>query len=256
MATWNDWITAANTIGGDFPFHYSRPAAETYRKIKEMGLETVIWKKFDPKNSREIRIMIREAGMFVLNHRPCLFIYDPISPFNGFSKGFLFDVTDPEQIFDWVNKNREILSSYSFLVTSQITNPGDGFVGGIFSDGLGRLLCETYHRAGVCNQRELSQGKGTNKDTGFFVTDIYPEKGNPDLEASNGRFLDYSTIRDIIRTFEVHKGYFEFIKGVQSKIPGIFVTGWEPVKFPYDAHEKLTRDESYRAHALLQKMKF
>jgi hypothetical protein len=149
-----------------------------------------------------------------------LFIFEP--KFSGLEKGFLIDVLNNKEIEEWILKNKKQLQNYSFLVTSQIINDGNGFVGSIYSNAKGKIFCETLHLPRVCNHRELSQPK---KDISQFVDFFATENFEP--EAVSGKFLDSSHIHEIVSEFADKKGYFEFINGLHLGKQGIFVTGFE-----------------------------
>jgi len=210
--------------------------AETYSKIENMGLETVVWREFSKIKS--LRTFLEIAG-FIQNNKPCLFIYDPKS--DNVKKGYLFNVKKFSEVFKWTFNNLKNWDKYNYLITTQISNHGFGFVGAAYSDGRGNLFCETLHKPGVCNQRELSQSenKMITSYVDYFIID------ECQLTSLGGKFLSNSDIADIKRHYLDKKGYFEFVKGEQKDKVGIYTTGYEPFQDRISFPERLHRDMNF-----------
>ena len=141
MATWNQWMNATENSCGKPLYPLTRKATQTYSRISALGLETVIWQEFSsPKYKEDVEQMISAISLFIRANKPCLFIYDPHSE-NSLKKDFLFNLRNIKRVKEWALQNTQNLGNYSYLVTSQITNPGNGFVGALNSDGRGNILC-------------------------------------------------------------------------------------------------------------------
>ena len=220
-----NWMTALSSV--NVKLHYfQRTTPEVYLRIRDLGLETVVWEQFDISrdNRKEILTLIKQ---FIEKSNPCLFIYDPIR--NGLKKNFLFDVRTFDEVYQWIIENEANLMDYSYLITSQITNPGDGFVGNVLSDGHGRLICETLHRPGVCNQRELSQPKESSEDMSRYLDMFGADEFS--IESTERSFVSLNVARDIIRLYGDKTGYFEFVKGAHLGRNGIYTIGFEDSRF-------------------------
>jgi len=249
MANWYSWAKAVERIVG-VPAGELRNTAAIYSRIKNSGLATVSWLELSDINKSNKAKVIRAISDFVKANKPCLFIFDP--KHDGLKKGFLFGVNDHSEIKAWMDDHQDELGKYSFLVTSQITNPGDGFVGSVFSDGKGRLFGESLHKPGICNQRELSQPKEdlTKFSDEFLIEDF-------ELMSKKGIFLVYSDIQRLEELYSHRKGYFEFVKGEQHGKKGIFTVGFEPfnglIRYPLELHQSNPCEITPRINALLMK---
>lgn len=220
-----NWMAALSSINIKL-HHLQRTTPEVYLRIRDLGLETVVWEQFDiyEDNKKEVLKLIKQ---FIEKNNPCLFIYDPRR--NGLKKDFLFDVRTFNEVYEWILENERNLSDYSYLITSQITNPGNGFVGNVLSDGHGRLICETLHRPGVCNQRELSQPKENSEDVSRYLDMLVADEFK--LESTERGFVPLNVARNIIRLYGDKTGYFEFVKGVHLGSDGIYTIGFENCGF-------------------------
>jgi hypothetical protein len=210
----------------------SKDTAYIYSQIKNLGLKTVEWDDFRSRSPNEITFKTRR---FLNNGcRSCLFIWEPCNDDIQLKKSYLFGVTNPETVRNWALENNDFLDKYKFLLTTQITTPGDGFVGSVYSNGEGKIIGETMHSLGVCNHRDLSQSslpKLSNLDS--FVGEEFT------LMAGNIPHLGVESAREIIQTFGAHKGYFEFVYGAQNSKVGLYTTGYESginFRFPEDQH--------------------
>ena len=227
MANTQNWVDALKNLGVYVPYT-RRPTDQVYSEIKDMGLNTVVWETFYGEEVKDIT----RIKAFVEKNKPCLFIFDPLSTV-GLKKDFLFGVTDIRDIEKWISLNDDNLKHYSFLITTQIFNPGDGFVGTVISDGSGRMIIETLHKPDVCNQRELSQPKDIIAPYLDHATidgsDVAIDKG----------FLRRADIKRIFDTYFEKKGYFEFVYGRQLGKDAIYTTGHECgglFSFPSEIH--------------------
>jgi hypothetical protein len=233
MANWYSWQSAVGSLTGDVA-KIPNCVTDTYSLIQNMGLNTVKWKTISNINSENIETKGNLLKRFIEKNAPCLFIYDPTSSGHakGLKKNYMIGVNDFSPVEQWLLKNKSSLEHYSYLVTTQIVNSGDGFVGSVLSDGKGNMFCETLHSKDICNHRDLSQSGICNLDfeNNFSVR-------NFELYQSRGNFLKFSDISNIINTFELREGYFEFVKGVQLNRNELFVTGYEHLNdkiiFPY-----------------------
>lgn len=242
MANWGVWLEAQNRLAGISDAVPRLKTTETYAKIKESGLETVKWEEFDPKNDDDIQQMLASTRRFIEKRKPCLFIRDPRK--KELKKEYLFDVNDFSQVLDWAAKNKNAILDYSYLVTTQIDNHGPGFVGNVFSDGKGSLFCETLHRPGISNQRELSQPK---EDIGRYLDHFVAEEFT--LRNADGRYLTRENIEEIMNLYAHRKGYFEFVKGIQHGRIGTYTIGFEDLRYPKELSEALTLDLETRCNA-------
>lgn len=191
--------------------------ADIYRQIRELWLETVKFEQFDAITEQSISVF----RSFIQENHPCLFIFDPKTREKG--KGYLFGVRDVWEILDWIEKNEQDLEKFSYLITTQIENPGTGFVWSVFSDGKGNMVIETLHKPGVANHRALSQPTG---DLSPYLCQCIVENGEL-LELRGRHFLDTSSFQTIISIYCDLEGYFEFVKWKQWGNLGIFTTGIE-----------------------------
>ena len=205
---------------------------QTYSQIEKLGLKTVEWDSFESRSPNEV--MFR-AKRFINVNRPCLFIWDPLVDNPRVRKSFLFGLKNPKAVNKWVEENRINLDKYRFLITTQIINPGDGFVGSVYSDGKGKVFGETLHYPGICNHQKLSQSSpiATRENLDHFIAEEFSFEG--------GRLshLGISNAKELIETFSPHKGYFEFVCGAQKGKRGIYTVGYENNKlfeFPEDLH--------------------
>ncbi|MFH1977744.1 MAG: hypothetical protein ABIJ92_00260 [Candidatus Aenigmatarchaeota archaeon] len=216
---------------------------DTYSRIKDMGLETVIWENFDLKDYPHRRDSIDFIKRFIKNNRPCLFIFDPKIP--DVKKGFLFGVKKIGEVQEWIEKNKKDLRKYKYLITTQITNPGNGFVGSVFSDGDGKMLCETLHKPGVSNHRELSQpDQDISNHLDFFLAD------NFDLISTAKGLISSGIIKRIIEKFGHRKGYYEIVKGLQAGKNDIYTTGFDlRMDFPQTLYDAIYFDIRSRVKA-------
>ncbi len=212
---------------------------ETYRKIKELGLEPAMWNDFPVGTKRNNLLSL--CDKFVLNYSPCLFIYDPIN--ENVKKGYLFGVTKISEVENWLNENN--LKDYSYLITSQVTNHRDGFVGTVFSDGNGKIFCETLHKPNVCNHRELSRPK---ENTGKYLDYVIFEEGQ--LCSSGLTYLTPEMINEIADMYIHQKGYFEFVNGVHLGRKSLITTGFEMLDFPHEIHMQFILDAKKRTRTI------
>jgi hypothetical protein len=227
MANTQDWVDALGARGVYIPYT-RRPTSEVYSQIKSLGLETVLWETYYGEEVRDTA----KIHSFIQKNKPCLFIFDPTSR-NGLKKDFLFGVTNPEEVEKWIRMHYSQLKHYSFLITTQIFNPGNGFVGTAITDGNGRMFIETLHKPGVCNQRELSQPK---ENISQYLDHACID--GDDVAITKG-FLRKSDITRIHDTYFGQKGYFEFVYGRQLGRDTIYTTGHEYgglFTFPSDLH--------------------
>ncbi len=217
---------------------------ERYSAIRKLGLDTVIWEKYRLTFEEDVFFMLKGVGDFIGVNAPCLFIYDPLCE-NG-RKGYLFDVKHPREVADWVDKNERNLFDYSYLVTSQVTSTSNGFVGTVFSDGKGSMVCETLHVPGVSNHRALSQpSEDISDEVDYFTVEDFS------LLSAGGKFLRYKDIRSIMRLYERLEGEFEFVKGVQAGKVGMYTMGYEKTPFQTSLHERLSLNPKGCLTALL-----
>jgi hypothetical protein len=221
MPKFGSWGLALRSLGYDDCDYPLRDTVESYRHILEdLGLETVFWESHRFNSKSEAIKHLPRIARFIKKHQPCLFIYQPIKPNINLKKEYLVGLTNQEPVREWIEENEQFLSQYFYLVTTQITNPGNGFVGSCFSDGRGSMYVETYHKPGVCIQPELSMPK---EEIGKFI-DRFTVDGFR-IETWNGRFLSEPTMKKLIEMYSDKKGYFEFVCGVQSGKTGIYTTG-------------------------------
>ena len=139
MATWNAWATKCTALDLE-----TTNTFEIYSQIKQLGLKSVDWEEFNPKVQTldEIKSKVTK---FVKDKGPCLFIWDPHS--KKLKKDYLINQYDDEKIINWLNSNN--LKDYRIAITTQVVNKREGFVGTNFSDGKGRVLCETMLKSGI-----------------------------------------------------------------------------------------------------------
>jgi hypothetical protein len=226
MASIGSWLSKIDST------YTPKDTSQTYNQIRQLGLDTVEWDSFSSNDPAEVA---SRAKKFIPTNNPCLFIWDPISDNPHFRKSFLFGVTDPAEVSEWVKNNVQDLDQYRFLLTTQITNPGAGFVGSVYSDGMGKVFGETLHHPGICNHQKLSQSSlPTSKNLDHFVAEGFSFEGGhlPHLGLGNAK--------ELIATYSPHKGYFEFVCGLQKGKWGIYTVGYENSRlfdFPDDLHK-------------------
>jgi len=214
------WAQRARTVDGVTDTHI-KGTIDKYSEIKDMGLETVMWQSY---YSKELLHAMHEVEKFIQENRPCLFIYDPTV--STLKKNALFDVITTRPIYSWIMENLRDVKDYNYLLTTQITNPGDGFVGSVVSDGKGKLVCETLHTPDVCNHRVLSQH--TIKFSEGSINELYLESdGANDAWSVVGKHLTRRDILDVQELYMHRSGYFEFVRGVQAGSKGIYTIGYE-----------------------------
>jgi len=253
MASWNRWMRALEAAGLSKRSASNFSTVETYSHLRSLGLQTVEWLSFVPRDSEAVEKMKIEVKSFVKKNAPCLFIFEPLpaAAEKGLKKDFLFGVKHFSEVEEWLEKNRLHGLDYSYLITTQITNPSFGFVGSVFSNAKGDLVCETFHRKGVSNHRKLSQSsENISSELDFFVVHDF------ELVSQRARFLSYDQTRSIVREFSHLDGYFEFTYGEQLGKSGIFATGFLPSSsshFPPQLWENEFRNPRNRFHALAQK---
>ena len=244
MGSFNSWIRGLYAISGKNIFLPDKDTVSTYSDIRDMGLATVDWEFYDLHGNNLGEDVHSNMRAFIKSKKPCLFIFDPKK--DGLRKGFLFGVQDPGEVQRWLSENMDSHRHYDYLVTTQIVNPGNGFVGTLFSDGNGRVLCETLHKDGVCNQRELSQGSGIDaSNSDFFVAEDF------EIAGLNGRFLNRGDVNTLMKQYSHRKGYFEFVNGMHLGLKGIFTTGFSKKDYPQALHECLMLDAHNRCGALM-----
>jgi hypothetical protein len=229
-------------------FQSIKSTTEKYAEIKSLGLETVLWEEYSPERiSSSLMSKVKE---FIDNYNPCLFIYDPKK--SDLKKGFLFNVQTVDEVVQWIDKERNNIKNYNYLITTQITNPGNGFVGSVYSDGNGKLWCETLHYPGVCNQRELSQP--TRSYNGFLNELFIEENETNEIWAVSTNWLNRQDIMDIKNIYIHREGYFEFVKGRQHNQTGIYTIGHERggiFSFNKDIHMIGCNNLSFRTNGAL-----
>lgn len=242
MATWGSW---RNALGQETALG-SNNTVKTYSAIHNQGLCPVIWDTYDLTHPDQTTSLIVACDKFITKNKPCLFIYDPKTPL--LKKGFLFGITNMQEVHQWLQENEKNLIKYNYLVTTQVENHGRGYVGSVFSDGKGNMLCETMHKPGVSNQRELSQPKEDISRflDGFTLNDY-------DLKTWRGKMLTKADINEISKEFSGLEGYFEFVYGKQAGKVGIVTTGFEsyawPLIFPQNVIDALNMDPIQRLQA-------
>jgi len=224
--------------------------SEVYSKIRNMGLKTVNWERFSPRTLSELYQMYESCQEFIQENSPCLFIWEP--RWTG-EKGYFIDVESMDFV-DMALLNLPVFD-FSYLTTTQISNPGLGFIGTAISDGRGRLYCETYHESGVCSHRAMSQSKIDESKSNLFGRFVSKDFEILSLE---GNTLSAAHIRMLHKTYEMERGYFEFVYGNQLGEWGLYTTGFENlggVSFPEQAitgllmgREGRWRGETLRHH--------
>jgi len=276
MANMAAWIRAERHILGD-PFSvesdtYSRskiylPEVSTvniYTEIKNLGLETVVWKLY---SAEKLLSSSSEIESFIEENKPCLFIHDPITC--DAKKEYMFDVTQYDTVDKWIRKHSKSrllrkhlrdINKFNYLITTQISNSGDGFVGSVFSDGNGRMLCETLHVPGICNHRDLSQPSNVYDQKYFSSLFIDISNFNVgesgDIWATDRDWLSRDNVVELMRLFMDRKGYFEIVKGIQNGHAGIYTTGHETCSifsFPHMSHTIGCSNSEYRTRGTLLK---
>jgi hypothetical protein len=216
MANIAAWMSGAERVWANG--YIPKSTVLTYSQIRELGLDTVKWDAFSPKTPAEV---LRRSKKFISRNSPCLLIWDPRDPDGRLQKGYHIGLKDITKIRDGLRGGNRVVSEYNFLLTTQIDNPGDGFVGSVYSDGRRKIVCETLHSEGVYNHQELSQsGAASLKTLDWFVVDNFFEGGSiPRLKRGNAR--------KITEMYGGLRGYFEFIAGVQRGKWGIYTIGYE-----------------------------
>lgn len=253
MASWKQWMKALEAAGLSKRSASNLSTVETYSHLRSLGLKTVEWLSFVPRDLEAVEKMKIETKSFVQKNAPCLFIFEPlpVAAEKGLKKDYLFGVQKFSEIEEWLEKKQQRALDFSYLITTQITNPGFGFVGSVFSNGKGDLVCETFHRKGVSNHRKLSQSsENISSELDFFVVHDF------ELVSQRTHFLSYDQIQSIARTFSHLDGYFEFTYGEQLGERGIFSTGFMPsssTHFPLQLWENEFRNPRNRFHALARK---
>lgn len=256
MATWNEWALALQSKGFSFLQLQEISTVQNYQELRDFGLETVEWEEFQPKTKTEIEEMKTVTKAFVETKKPCLFIFEPVelSATSGLKKGYLFNVTEFAEVEKWILENEAVIPKLRFLVTSQVDNPGNGFVGSVFSDGKGKLLCETLHKQGVSNHRVLSQSKEKIQP---FLDLVATHEG--ELFFQQNGFLDAQKTRRLLKTFLPLEGYFEFVFGKHLGKETMVCTGYMPLqkaRFPEKLWENLFFDLHGRIRAVRGKNGF
>jgi hypothetical protein len=242
MANINDWMQGMSKLGNKSQVIEIKPTTEIYSEIKNMGLKTVEWKQYSADEL--LAAIASEVKEFVEKYNPCLFIFDP--QVDAVKKGYLFGVKDVKEITAWIDANKENLYNYSYLITTLISNHGSGFVGSVHSNGKGKLICETLHSPGVCNQRELSQ---PTKDQTPFINELFIDETDGEIWAVSNVWLSKKDILDIKNAYMHHVGYFEFVKGSQYGKIGLYTTGHEEgglFNFHEELHEAGCNNISFR----------
>jgi len=247
MANMLSWVKA-----GGFDEDISiKCTSEKYAEIKGMNLETVKWKLY---TSTDLLPALHEIKNFIDQYKPCLFIYDPRT--SEVKKDFLKNVNDIDSVYLWINRNFNDVKNYDYLITSQIDNPGDGFVGTVFSDGRGSLVCETLHTPTVSIHRELSQPKKEFPEGALNKLYMECDEIN-DIWSVMGKHLTRRDILEIQELYMPRRGYFEFVQGVQvGGKRGMYTTGYES-RGAFDIkdlwHKTGCIDTTYRLNGTLLK---
>jgi hypothetical protein len=218
MAKITEWIMHDRKFD---PLKYPpiKPTTEKYQEIKDLGLETVAWIEYSSLTKNNFK----EIAEFIKVNKPCLFIYDPKT--SEYHKGFLFNVESMNPVISWIDKSSTSVDKFNYLVTTQITNPYDGFVGTVRCDGKGKMMATTLHYPGICNQREVTEP--TKDYTGYWNDISIDETGIHSSWASTDRWMKSYQIKELIETYMHREGYFEFINGYQSGRRGLFTIGYE-----------------------------
>ena len=241
MANMLSWVNGLQELGNGI-YYIPKNTIETYSHIESLGLSTVRWKSYTPDN---VLSSLDEIKRFIESNNPCLFIFDPRFP--GVKKSFLFGVKDFSEVEKWIAKNKNVLTNYNYLITTQIDNPGNGYVGSAYSDGNGRLFCETLHYPGISNQRELTQ---PTKDYDGYLSQLFIDLADSnEIWALSTDWLLRNDVEKIIKTFINHKGYFEFVIGVQHGKLDIYIIGQESgplFSFPSALHLIGCNNPKYR----------
>jgi hypothetical protein len=239
MSTWIEHLSALDKS----KFQIILSTTAKYAQIKSLSLETVKWEEYSPEEL--LKNLKTNVKKFIDANAPCLFIFDPKSP--DAQKGFLFNVNSVNEIIDWVKKNKNNVKYYNYLITTQITNRGNGFVGSVHSDGKGNLTCETLHYPGICNQRELSQ---PSKNYSEFLSELFIEETEDgEIWAISSNHLLKEDIIAIKKEYMQRVGYFEFVKGWQNGKKRIYTIGYETgglFLFNKDIHLRGCTNLSYR----------
>ncbi len=217
MASIGEWVKQAK-----FDNVANLTTPDVYSQIKRIGLKTVNWNSFSPRENVDLDDMLTRMDGFIMDFSPCLFIWDP--KFQG-KKDYLFNVLEVNKVCDWVSSNKPF--DYSYLITTLISSCSGGYVGTIMSDGKGKLFCETYHEPGVSNHRVLSQSKTDESKLSYFCRFFSQDF---ELASLSGQGLNESEINYLLKTFSFEKGYFEFVRGMHLNKPGVYVTGFESNK--------------------------
>ena len=245
----SDWLVLSKKIGISnigLKDSLNFNTLETYSYLKSLGLKTVDWETYFPTDSVSLDLMISKLKFFIENNRPCLFIFTPKSVNSGLKKNYLFDVSSFEIISRWLDSNLFDLYSYDFLITSMVVSSSSGYVGSVFSDGLGKLMIETYHEPDVSNHRVLSQSSSKKKYLDFYVFDNFEL-----ISAGGSNLISISDLNKLKNIYFNHKGYFEFVKGDHQGINEIVTTGFLDKSFPFDLFNNLLISKTNRLNAHL-----
>jgi hypothetical protein len=256
MANMRSWVTMMNSVKGLSPEEIFRvnikSTSDKYAEIKNLGLETVMWKFY---SSNEIISGLPEIQSFIGKNNPCLFIYDP--RVSDLKKGFLFGIKTHEPVYNWVVDNLFSTDNYNYLITTQIENPGKGFVGSAFSNGRGKMWCETLHTQGVCNQRDLSQPNQQWENFASVINELYIDREDDLFSWSvSGNHLTKKDVEKLQELYLHREGYFEFVKGMQAGREGIYTVGYEfgrLFELPDNVHHYGCINTGYRARGLALK---
>lgn len=232
----------------------SKNTVETYSAIRDLGLKTVKWINFSLSSNSPKEIPLEKIKSFLLKNSPCLFIWEPKEKTRiDIRKGFILDVFSFDDIAKWMLMNESSLSLYNYLITTQIsnsvqTNPQQGFVGVVFSDGRGKIYGETYHKPGVYNQRELTRPK-KDFDTKYAVQFSTEDFSPLAIKSRIPNLLTNKILGRLILLYGNKRGYFEFVSGVQCKKRDIYTIGFIPsilANFPDSVYNLLCRDAEAR----------
>lgn len=149
---------------------------------------------------------------FLEKRKPAVLISSPKKT-KGFEKKWIDNCSTWEQVKEFMDSIPQP-HQYFILITEMVQGTEDGYVGTAINKD-GKLLLEFYKRQNWTDIRAVSSGAGEAE----FLRLAYVREGKIIRKPVD---IPESDLLEIYNHLQGKTGYFEFIKGNKSGVPGIY----------------------------------
>jgi hypothetical protein len=149
---------------------------------------------------------------FLEKRKPTVLISSPKLS-KGFEKKWIDNCRTWEQVKEFMDSIPQP-HQYFILITEMVEGTEDGYVGTAINKD-GKLLLEFYKRPYWTDIRAISSGSGEAQ----YITVAYVKNG---AGVKKPKDVPLEDVQEIYNHLQGKTGYFEFIKGNKSGVPGIY----------------------------------